>query len=46
MQHLMVSSKGGLSWEVLEGWTWGQMCEQSEANAALVALYRKKASES
>lgn len=44
MQHLMVSSEGGLSWETLLGWTWGQMCEQSEANAALVRLYKQKAS--
>lgn len=44
MQHLMVSSKGALSWETLEGWTWGEMCKQSEANAALVKLYKQKAS--
>lgn len=43
MQHLMVSSKGGLTWAALEEWTWGEMCEQSDANAALVRLYREAA---
>ena len=43
MQHLMVSSKGGLTWATLEDWTWGEMLRQSDANAALHRIYRDAA---
>lgn len=43
MQHLMATSKGGLTWAELLDWTWDEMKAQSEANAALQKLYAKSA---